>query len=84
MKQVIIESLKREEDICKIAIQHLKKDCKKFERKYNISTNEFIKKFDQGEIGDNEDFFKWYTIASAIKDWTNKKNELKNFINDNK
>ena len=37
----------------------------KFEEKYSLKSEEFIKKFDNGEMGDDLDFFEWYAYVDS-------------------
>ncbi len=34
-----------------------------FERQYNMATENFIEKFDAGEIGDDADFVEWFAYS---------------------
>ena len=49
------------------------KEIEKYERKYKMDSKEFLKKFDAGELGDNEDFFHWAVAIDALKHWADKK-----------
>ena len=53
------------------AIKNIKNDLEIFEKKYNMSTEEFYNKWENGEFDDdNEDFFKWsgeYEILQEAK-----------------
>jgi hypothetical protein len=57
------------QDIINHRISELKKgivnkgiDLQKFEEKYNLSSEEFYRKFGNGELGDDEDFMVWSGI----------------------
>lgn len=80
LKREVVESLKRERAICEIAIDHLLREARKFEKKYRISTAKFVKQFEAGSLGDREDFFRWYAVAGAIEDWLNTKKALKEVV----
>ena len=80
MKKEIIHSLEREKKISQLAINHLKDQIKSYERKFRWSTSEFLNKFDNGLIGDDEVFFKWYAMAQALKDWQTTKEALEEAI----
>lgn len=69
LNQEVMDSLKREESICDVALSCLQKMAFEFEEKYAVSTDKFIEKFQQGAIGDAEDFFKWYAIVQGMNDW---------------
>lgn len=80
MKKEIIHSLEREKKISQLAINHLKDQIRSYESKFRWSTSEFLNKFDNGLIGDDEAFFKWYALAQALKDWQTTKEALEEAI----
>jgi hypothetical protein len=59
----IIKSLKREFNFCSNALSFYKKALKDFEKKYNLTTSIFLKKFEAGQLGDEADFFDWYAFS---------------------
>lgn len=62
-------SLKREYDLCLNAVAFYRKALKDFEKKYNLSTSVFLKKFEAGKLGDEADFFDWYAFARLSHQW---------------
>jgi hypothetical protein len=50
------ESLEREFNICSKAIKFYKRHIEAMEKKYRMSTSAFLKKFEKGEMGDEQDF----------------------------
>ena len=56
-------SLKREYDLCSSAMAYYRKALQELERKHQLSTNTFLKKFDSGQLGDDADYFDWYAYA---------------------
>ena len=51
-------------------------DLKSFEKKYNLSTEKFYKKFQSAEHNDNTDFITWAGIYEMLKRSENKLDEL--------
>ncbi len=43
-----------------------------FEKKYNLSTEMFLKKFDSGELGDDADFIEWFAYSDMKSELTGK------------
>ncbi len=72
----IKESLEREYKICSKTISFYKRQIKTLEKKYDMTTASFLKKFEKGKIGDDQDFFDWYAFHKLISSWTNTKNAL--------
>jgi len=50
-------------------MEFYKKAVKEFEKRYNLSTGAFLKKFDAGKIGDEADYFEWYSFAKLLEQW---------------
>ena len=44
-------------------LQELEDSMKKFESKYNIDSEAFYKKFEEGKFGDEMDFFEWHALC---------------------
>ncbi len=43
--------------------------CAGFEKKYQMPTDEFIRKFDSGIVGDDQDYFDWYAARRGMDIW---------------
>lgn len=37
-----------------------------FEQKYRMTSDEFLLKFESGELGDSQDFFDWFAAKRAL------------------
>lgn len=40
--------------------------CQLFEQKYKMSSDEFLLKFESGELNDRQDFFDWFAAKRAL------------------
>ncbi|MDR4507311.1 MAG: hypothetical protein MRJ65_03580 [Candidatus Brocadiaceae bacterium] len=76
----LASTIKREEKICDLAQRELKNRCRIFESKYNLSSDEFFKLFQEGKMGDEEDYFEWKALIEGIKEWAQTKENLKGLI----
>ncbi|MBM4054705.1 MAG: hypothetical protein FJ264_08555 [Planctomycetes bacterium] len=76
----LISTIEREGKICDLALQELKNRCRIFENKYHLSSDEFYTLFQEGKIGDEEDFFEWKALIDGIKEWAHTKENLKGLI----
>lgn len=65
-----INRLKRE-------ISRMQASLDKYEKKYNMKTEQFYKQFDKGEIGDDKDYMLWAGIYEMQLDSKQKLAELK-------
>ncbi len=73
-------SLKREYALCSNAASFYKKVLKEFERKYHISTQTFLKKFEGGLMGDETDYFDWYAFAKLLSQWQKTQSAIRSAV----
>jgi len=73
-------SLQRELSLCSNAMEFYKKAVKEFEKRYNLSTSVFLKKFDAGKIGDDADYFEWYSFAKLLEQWRKTRSSIRSAI----
>lgn len=76
----IKDSLEREYNICSKAISFYKRQIKAFEKKYITDTPTFLKKFEAGMMGDEQEFFDWYAFHKLLISWNKTKHALHSFI----
>lgn len=76
----LVSTIEREKKICDLAQQELKNRCRIFEKKYNLSSDEFYKLFQEGKMGDEEDFFEWKALIEGVKEWACIKENLKGLV----
>ena len=62
-------SLKREYDLYSNAMAFYKKVLQEFEKKYQLSTQTFLERFESGQMGDEADYFDWYAFAKLLARW---------------
>ena len=43
--------------------------CEKFEQKFSLNSNEFMQKFENGDIGDDQEYFDWYAAKRGLDIW---------------
>lgn len=69
LKPEVVRALEREQRICETAIERLEAQTAPWEERYGWTTKTFLEKFNSGEAGDEEDFFRWFAVSEAIQDW---------------
>ncbi len=70
-KQILKDLLESEIKRLNEKVAVLNEEISFYENKYEITTDEFLRKFNSGELGDEEDYFSWYSIydiLSQVKD----------------
>jgi hypothetical protein len=63
LSKVISFQLSRYRD----SIDRINSDLKKFETAYKMSSEQFYQKFEEGELGDDEDFFEWSGLYENVR-----------------
>ena len=43
--------------------------CRQFEQEFKLSSSEFMQKFENGEVGDEEQYFDWYAAKRGFDIW---------------
>jgi len=71
---VVKSGLAIEENILKISLEEYKKDLETFERKYKMSSEIFIQKFESGDLGDDA---KWFDFLFAYRAYEHVRKKLK-------
>ena len=71
---IVKSGLAIEENILKMSLEEYRKDLKTFERKYKMSSEEFIQKFESGDLGDDA---KWFDFLFAYRAYEHVRKKLK-------
>lgn len=64
---VIKDSIHREIILLESKIALVESEIKQFEEKYHLTSSEFLKKFEKGELGDSQDYFEWWGLKKGLK-----------------
>jgi hypothetical protein len=67
MSSIIVEALQRERALLRVKAKILKSRVEDFEKRFNMKSEEFLEKFESGELGDDEEFFLWWCFLQALK-----------------
>ena len=49
--------------------EHYSSICKKFEKKYKMTSAKFMDQFEAGKLGDEQEFFDWYAAIRGLNLW---------------
>ncbi len=63
---VIKDSIHREIILLESKINLVESEIKEFEEKYHLTSSEFLKKFEKGELGDSQDYFEWWGLIKGL------------------
>jgi len=56
---IVKESLRRELALSEAKVGLIREEVEGFEKRYGMSSDEFVDKFERGEPGDDQDYFEW-------------------------
>lgn len=59
LEEKVLDLIKARLNAIKTELNEIEKDNSFFQKKYKLSTKEFLEKFNDGSLGDDEDFFVW-------------------------
>ena len=71
---VLNDALQKELLYANSRYETFKQECNFFEKKYNMDSNHFIDSFESGILGDEIQWFDWYSVYRAKELWKKKYN----------
>ena len=75
--QIIHQAIEKEISLGKYLLSGYSEKIKLFEKKYKITTSVFVRSFENGKTGDEQDFFEWLALYKGKKHWEEKLSALK-------
>ncbi len=67
ISSIIRRSLERELALSESKRRIIEEEIQEFERRYGIPSEEFVRRFDAGELGDEQDCFEWWGLVEGLK-----------------
>jgi hypothetical protein len=64
---IVKESLRRELALSEAKVNLIREELEGFEKRYEMSSDEFVAKFGHGELGDEQDYFEWWGLVRGLK-----------------
>lgn len=72
VNEVIHSALEHEKHVAKYKIKRYFIICENFESKYGFNSGELRAKFETGNMGEESDFFDWYSAKRGLDHWSKK------------
>jgi len=69
VRRVLGSALRHEADLADARRGYLERACQAFERRYRMSSEEFMRQFESGALGDDTDYFDWYAAKRGLDLW---------------
>ncbi len=80
MSEAVKEAVKKEKELGDYVMKRYESKLSKLEKEYGMDTEKFLQKFEEGKLGDDEDFFEWFALAEAKKHWQEKLEDLESAV----
>ncbi len=66
VEATVAYALEREMEQARLRRDHFAEQCQQFEESYEMDSDTFLQKFEQGELGDEADYFDWYAAKRGF------------------
>ena len=72
VKDIVKAALRNEAEMAHFRYEQFTKECQVFEQKFGVGTDDFLTKFEAGELGDLEEYLDWFASARGRQVWRQK------------
>lgn len=69
VRGVLNSALHREADLANARLSYFARLCQSFEERYRMSSDEFMRQFESGMLGDEAQYFDWYAAKRGLDLW---------------
>ena len=69
VRRVLDSALRHEAELADARRAYFERACQAFERRYWMSSEEFMRQFESGTLGDDADYFDWYAAKRGLDLW---------------
>ncbi len=70
------DAIRREASLGRLLVERYKSELERFEDTYDMPTETFRARFEDGDLGDDEAFFEWLAVAKSLEHWEEKLSDL--------
>ncbi len=71
-RSVLGGALRHEADLARARRAHFERTCRSFEQQYRLSSDDFMRQFEAGALGDEAAYFDWYAAKRGLDVWERK------------
>jgi len=72
VRAVLSSALRQEVNLARARRAHFERACRTFEQRHGISSDEFMRQFESGALGDEAVYFDWYAAKRGLDLWERK------------
>lgn len=67
--EIVAEALRAQTGQAGARRDYFLAECQRFEETYHMSSDEFMQRFESGELGDDEQWFDWFAAKRGFDNW---------------
>ena len=68
-RDAVGDALHREAKWAEVKYAYFARVCRRFEAQYELTSDEFMERFESGELGDDQNYFDWYAAKRGRDLW---------------
>jgi hypothetical protein len=69
VRRVVDSALRHEADLAEARRIYFERQCRAFEQKHQMTSDEFMEQFESGALGDDAEYFDWYAAKRGFDLW---------------
>ena len=69
VRKVLGSALRNESELASARRTYFERACRAFEQQHQMSSEEFMRQFESGALGDNAEYFDWYAAKRGLDLW---------------
>jgi hypothetical protein len=69
VRRVLDNALRHEVDLASARCSYFERACRAFEARHQMSSEEFMRLFESGALGDDAEYFDWYAAKRGLDLW---------------
>lgn len=69
VEDVIKAALRDQANVARLRYEQFQNECRAFEARFQMTTDDFAARFDKGELGDEEEWFDWFAARRGREVW---------------
>jgi hypothetical protein len=70
--EMLQEALRNQLALTQSRLEQFERECRAFEEEYDMASDEFQRRFEAGELGDDAHWFDWFAAKRGLDTWARK------------
>lgn len=69
VEDVVMAALRDQANLARLRYEQFENECRAFESRFQMTTEDFATRFDKGDLGDDEEWFDWFAAQRGREVW---------------